>query len=124
AAALVHETHHAILGALTDLEPLVRPDDPGFLGYAPWRDDPRPAHALLHGIYAHYGIGRFWRHQYLAGPGPYRERAARRFGRLRGMLATAIPVLSESGQLTEAGRDLLAPITAEVVQWLDEPLPG
>jgi HEXXH motif-containing protein len=124
AAALVHETHHAILGALTDLEPLVRPDDPGFLGRVPWRDDPRPAHALLHGIYAHHGIGRFWHHQYLAGPDLYRERAARQFGRLRGMLALAIPVLRESGQLTEAGQDLLAPIAADVAQWLDESLPG
>jgi HEXXH motif-containing protein len=124
AAALVHETHHAILGALTDLEPLVRADNPGFLGYAPWRDDPRPAHALLHGIYAHHGIGRFWHHQYLAGPEPVRERAARHFGQLRGMLATALPILSESGQLTEAGHDLLTPIAADVARWLDEPLPG
>jgi HEXXH motif-containing protein len=124
AAALVHETHHAILGGLADLEPLVRADNPGFLGYAPWRSDPRPAHALLHGIYAHHGIGRFWHRQYLVGPEPLRDRAAREFGWLRGMLATAIPVLSESGQLTEAGHDLLMPIAADVARWLDEPLPG
>jgi HEXXH motif-containing protein len=117
AAALVHESHHAILGALTDLEPLISPDDPGFLGHAPWRADPRPPHALLHGIYAHHAMGRFWRRQYLAGPQADRQRAALQFGRLRGMLADAIPVLVNSGQLTEAGLELLTPIAADVAEW-------
>jgi HEXXH motif-containing protein len=117
AAALVHESHHAILGALTDLEPLVSPDAPGFMGHAPWRAAPRPPHALLHGIYAHHAMGRFWRRQYLAGPLAGRPLAALQFGRLREMLADAIPVLVDSGQLTEAGRELLAPIAADVAQW-------
>jgi HEXXH motif-containing protein len=122
AAALVHESHHAILGALTDLQPLIDPDAPGFLGRAPWRADPRPPHALLHGIYAHHAMGRFWRRQHLSGPQAARQRAALAFGRLRGMLAAAIPVLAGSGQLTQAGRELLAPIAAEVAQWQAEPL--
>jgi HEXXH motif-containing protein len=124
AEALVHESHHALLGALTDLEPLLSPDAPGFLGRAPWRADPRPPHALLHGIYAHHAMGRFWRRQYLAGPQADRQRAALRFGRLRGMLADAIPVLVSSGQLTEAGRELLAPIAADVAEWRAESLRG
>lgn len=122
AAALVHESHHAILGALTDLEPLISKDAPGFLGQAPWRADPRPPHALLHGIYAHHALARFWRHQYLGGPQAERQRAALQFGRLRGMLADAIPVLVNSGQLTEAGLELLTPIAADVAAWRAEPL--
>lgn len=124
AAALVHESHHAILGAFTDLEPLVSPGARSFLGHVPWRDDPRPPHALLHGIYAHHAMGRFWRRQYLAGPQAGRRRAALQFGKLRGMLADAIPVLVNSGQLTEAGRELLTPIAADVAEWRAEPLQG
>ena len=124
AEALVHESHHAILGALIDLEPLISPDAPGFLGHAPWREDPRPPHALLHGIYAHHAMGRFWRRQYLAGPQADRQRAALQFGRLRRMLADAVPVLVSSGQLTEAGLELLAPITADVAEWQAEPFRG
>jgi len=124
AAALVHESHHAILGALTDIQPLISPDVPGFLGHAPWREDPRPPHALLHGIYAHHAMGRFWRRQYLAGPQADRQRAALQFDRLRGMLADAIPVLVNSGQLTEAGLELLTPIAADVAEWQAESLWG
>jgi HEXXH motif-containing protein len=124
AAALVHESHHALLGALTDLEPLISPDAPGFLGRAPWRADPRPPHALLHGIYAHHAMGRFWRRQYLAGPQAGRHRAALQLDRLRGMLADAIPVLVDSGQLTEAGLELLTPIAADVAAWRTDPLTG
>jgi len=123
AEALVHESHHAILGALTDLEPLISPDAPGFLGHVPWRADPRPPHALLHGIYAHHAVGRFWRHQYLTGPQADRQRAALQFDRLRRMLADAIPVLVNSGRLTEAGRELLTPIAADVASWRTESLP-
>ena len=124
AAALVHETHHAILGALTDLEPLVSPDAPSFLGHVPWREDPRPPHALLHGICAHHAMGRFWRREYLAGPQAGRQRAALQFGRLRGMLADAVPALINSGQLTEAGLELLTPIDSDVAEWQTESLLG
>ncbi len=103
---------------------MISPDAPGFLGHAPWRVDPRPPHALLHGIYAHHAVGRFWHRQYLAGPQPDRQRAALQFDRLRGMLADAIPVLVNSGQLTEAGLELLTPIAADVAEWQAESLRG
>jgi HEXXH motif-containing protein len=125
AEVLVHESHHAVLSALTDIEPLLRHDAGGhpFLGYAPWRDDPRPAHALLQGIYAHYGMGQFWRRQYLSGPPADRERAAVEFGRMRAMTARAISTLAGSGLLTAAGQELLADISRDVAAWLTEPLP-
>ena len=62
ALALIHEVQHAKLAALSDLVELVRPDTQE-LYYAPWRDDPRPAEALLHGTYAHLGVAEFWRKQ-------------------------------------------------------------
>jgi HEXXH motif-containing protein len=122
AEALVHESHHAILGALTDLEPLVSLDASGFVGHAPWRADPRPPHALLHGIYARHAMGRFWRREYLAGPQAGRPQAALQLDRLREMLADAIPTLINSGQLTEAGLELLTPIVEDVAEWQAESL--
>ena len=48
AEALDHEFHHLVLAGAEDVTPLVRDGD-GHLYYAPWRDDPRPAAALLQG---------------------------------------------------------------------------
>lgn len=124
AEALVHESHHALVGALTDLEPLISLDAQEFLGYAPWREDPRPPHALLHGVYAHHAMGCFWRVQYREGSPADRQRALLQFGRLRQMLADAIPVLINSELLTEAGLDVLSPIAAEVAEWQAESLQG
>jgi HEXXH motif-containing protein len=129
AEILVHESHHAILGALMDVEPLVAQDS-GFLGYAPWRDDPRPVSGLLQGIFAHYGMGRFWRQQYQAGQrAPGRSaaglRAAVEFGRIRAMTARACATADGAQDaLTKVGRELLADIGAEAAGWLTEPLPG
>jgi len=122
AEALVHETHHAILGAVMDIEPLAD-ERTDFLAYAPWRDDPRPVSALLQGTFSHYGMGRFWRQRYRAGLPANRLRAAVEFGRLRGMVTQAAATLTGSGVLTEAGHDLLASIQAEISDWLHEPLP-
>ncbi|HEX3963817.1 MAG TPA: HEXXH motif domain-containing protein [Trebonia sp.] len=126
AEILVHECQHSALGALLDMEPLVRAgtSERPFLAYAPWRDDPRPAGALLQGIAAHYGMGRFWRHQYRDGPETQRRRAAVEYARMRTMTARAVRTLTESGLLTEAGRDFLAEIRQEVGTWLNEPLPA
>lgn len=122
AEVLVHEAHHALLGALIDLEPLVK-DDGDFLAYAPWRDDPRPAGALLHGIFAHYGMGRFWRQRYRGGPAAQRPRAAIEFGRMRMMAARGADALGRSGLLTRAGWEFLASIRTELAGWLEERLP-
>jgi HEXXH motif-containing protein len=67
-------------------------------------------------------MGRFWRREYLAGPRAGRQRAALQFVRLCGMLAAAIPGLIGSGQLTEAGLELLTPIAGDVAKWGAESL--
>ncbi len=51
AETLVHELQHSKLNALMELIELTHDDDRP-RHYAPWRDDPRPLTALLHGIYA------------------------------------------------------------------------
>lgn len=122
AEALVHETHHAILGAVMDIESLAE-ERTDFLAYAPWREDPRPVIALLQGTFSHYGMGRFWGQRYRSGPPADRLRAAVEFGRLTGMVTQAAETLAHSGKLTEAGNDLVASIQAEARDWLGEPLP-
>jgi HEXXH motif-containing protein len=129
AQVLVHESHHVVLGAVRDIEPLVQDDGEGdqgqpFLGYAPWRDDPRPGHALLQGIYAHYGMGQFWQQEYLAGALAHRERAAVEFSRMRTMTARGARTLTGSGLLTDAGREFLAGIEDEIAAWLRISLPA
>lgn len=121
AEVLVHEAHHAILGAITDIMPLIRPNT-AFLSYAPWRDDPRPGGALLQGIFAHYGMGRFWGERLGIGPPAWRCRATAEFARLRMITGQAAETLARSGVLTEAGHDLLAGIRAQLAAWLDQPV--
>jgi HEXXH motif-containing protein len=122
AETLVHESHHALLGGIMDLLPLIGVGR-DFLAYAPWRDDPRPCGALLQGIFAHYGMGRFWHRQRGIGPPPQRLRGTAEFARLRMVTTQAADVLARSGVLTEAGHDFLAVVRGELAAWHDEQLP-
>jgi HEXXH motif-containing protein len=123
AEVLVHEAHHAVMGAMTDLVPLVTSGS-AFVGYAPWRDDPRPAGALLQGIFAHYGMGRFWREQCVVDSPERRRRATAEFARLRMITHRAAETLLRSGAMTEAGQELLTGIRAQLTTWLDQPVPS
>lgn len=58
AETLIHEFQHTKLCGLMDMVPLIQPS--GELGYAPWREDPRPVGGILQGLYAYTGIVRFW----------------------------------------------------------------
>ncbi|MFI6386204.1 aKG-HExxH-type peptide beta-hydroxylase [Nonomuraea sp. NPDC050540] len=68
ALSLAHEVQHAKLAAVMILFDLVRPDVDR-LFYAAWREDPRPANALLQGAFAHMGVARFWQVQRALTPG-------------------------------------------------------
>ena len=122
AVALVHEFQHAKLCAIGDIEPLVdRRDGPLF--YAPWRPDPRPARALLHGIFAHMAVADFWRvHRNVAAP---RDQllAHVEFARWLRQTHHAARLLAGDDALTGAGRRLLARVTAHLTGWLTEQVP-
>ncbi len=59
AETLVHEHQHSKLNALAHLVDLTDADATGVY-YAPWRNDPRPASGMLHGLYAFIAVAEFW----------------------------------------------------------------
>lgn len=123
AEVLVHETHHAVLGAVMDIVPMFGTDDVP-LTYAPWREDPRPATALLQGVYTHYGITRFWREQRRTGSSAQRFRGHVEFGRWRLLTTQTAERLARLAALTEPGGRFLSVIRAKLAEWQDEPVPA
>ncbi|MEU7001669.1 HEXXH motif-containing putative peptide modification protein [Nonomuraea sp. NPDC046570] len=119
ALALTHELQHAKLAALMDLFDLVR-DDHGQRFYAPWREDPRPAGALLQGAYAHLGVAGFWRAQrhVEADAGAHVEFVRWRDASLESALA-----LRSSGAVTALGRRFVAGMLHTLTGWLADPAP-
>jgi HEXXH motif-containing protein len=123
AESLAHEFHHAILGAATDLTPMIGAGAE-VLTYAPWRDDARPAGALLQGAYAHYGMARFWRQQRRhKGTAAAQLRASVEFARWRELVTQAAEVLADSGVLTVDGSELVAALRAELRSWPSAEVP-
>lgn len=123
AAALIHEFQHAKLGALMDLLALHEPIEEGRY-YAPWRDDPRPLGALLHGAYAFLAVADFWRVQRNV-LGPDRSRFAHfEFARWRERVSRVMDVLMSAGELTPTGRRFVEGMRATHAPWWDEPVPA
>jgi HEXXH motif-containing protein len=122
AETLVHEAHHLKLCALLDLVRLTLPDQ-GQRFYAPWRKDPRPASALLQGVYAFLSVSGFWRRQRQAAPGDeIRLRAEAKFARWREAAALGAEELLGSGQLTPAGQAFVKEMTEVLDGWRAEPV--
>ncbi|HEU5421147.1 MAG TPA: HEXXH motif-containing putative peptide modification protein [Streptosporangiaceae bacterium] len=114
ALALTHEVQHAKLAALLDLVALVRPTATSARYYAPWRDDPRPIAALLHGTYAFLGVAGYWQRQRQHETGELALSAHAEFARWHSATAGAVRDLATSGSLTGLGRRFLAGMEATV----------
>jgi HEXXH motif-containing protein len=100
AASLCHELQHAKLNALLDLVELCEPPD-GRMYYVPWRADPRPLAALLHGTYAFLGVADFWQRRSAIDND---TRAQYEFARVRSQVEQALNVLQAADGLTAPGR--------------------
>nr|WP_272926744.1 HEXXH motif domain-containing protein [Streptomyces sp. SID4946] len=127
AATLVHEFQHTKLGGLMHLEPLTEPpadpETPETLFYAPWRDDPRPLGGLLQGIYAFFGVTRFWRaHRQTADPA-YAPLAHFEFALWRAQVWAALNTVSGHERLTSVGRYVVERLTERCAAWLTEEIP-
>ncbi|MEV2241254.1 HEXXH motif-containing putative peptide modification protein [Micromonospora sp. NPDC049891] len=122
ALGLLHEFQHAKLGAATDIEPLHDAEDRRYY-YAPWRDDPRPLGAALHGVYAFVAVTEFWRTRRTVLP-PGRTRLAEvEFARWRDRVARTCADIRAYGRLTAAGRRFVARLGEVIDAWRDEVVP-
>ncbi|WP_158566779.1 HEXXH motif domain-containing protein [Actinomadura craniellae] len=120
AAALVHETQHVKLSALLDVAALVR-DDHTDLYYAPWREDPRPLHGLIQGIYAHLSLTDFWRRRRECRPESLRAHAS--FARWREDTRRACADALNGAGLHPLGRVFVEEVARTLGEWSAEPVP-
>ncbi|WP_405675810.1 HEXXH motif-containing putative peptide modification protein [Streptomyces sp. NBC_01511] len=104
AEVLVHELAHSKLAVLADLVALHDADGAAVHRVA-WRRDPRPFDGVLQGTYAHLALADLWsRVAERPGAAPAARRTARaRREEYRAQVADALPLLLDSGQLTERG---------------------
>ncbi len=123
AATLVHESQHILLGGLLHLVAL-HDNDPEPRFYAPWRDDPRPVGGLLQGVYAFFGVTRFWRALYRAQVEGLHRTAAFEFARWRAATCQALDSLNNDRALTGVGRRVLKQIETELRPWREECVPA
>ncbi|MER6132192.1 HEXXH motif domain-containing protein [Streptomyces sp. NPDC001815] len=127
AATLVHEFQHIKLGALIHLEPLLyraeKPDEREELLYAPWRDDPRPLEGVLQGIYAFFGVTRFW-HAHRRNPGAAHSPLADfEFALCREQVWSTLNSVRRHPRLTPVGRRLLDALGEQCALWMAEEVP-
>jgi HEXXH motif-containing protein len=100
AVTMVHEFQHVKLNGLLHLVDLYGP--PSEATYrVPWRPDPRPIGAALHGTYAFLGVAETWRR--LASVPELTERAVLQLAQTREQVGVAIDNLLRSTELTDAG---------------------
>lgn len=123
AVTLMHEYQHAKLCAINDLEPLFEPFAESAF-YAPWRPDPRPADALLHGIFAHMAVADFWRVHRDSVSGDKKLVANVEFARWLRQTWHAARLLDGHSALTPAGRHVLSHVLSRLTCWLAQPVPA
>ena len=123
ALTLLHEFQHGKLAALHDLVPLHGPG--GRCRYfAPWRDDPRPAGALLQGAYAHLAVADYWRTRWRTGRRGDAGPEAVNFAYWRAAAHAATAQLASAPELSPAGLRLVAGMAAALGRWQAERPPG
>lgn len=123
ALSLIHEFMHMKLVAVLDLYDLYL-EGGAAKHFAPWRIDPRPVPALLHGAYAHFGVCDYWRRRRnaiveLNDPRP----AHFEFALWRRLTLLAVDALLASEELTELGETFVTPMREQLERWASEPVP-
>lgn len=123
ALALAHEIQHTKLAALLDLFDFFQPTASDTLYYAPWRDDPRPLPALMHGTYAFLGVARFWQQERTVQTDDRVLTAHVEFARWRSASTETALIMRQSPDLTTLGRRFLEGMLDTMRAWQDEPVP-
>ncbi|MFI6400672.1 aKG-HExxH-type peptide beta-hydroxylase [Streptomyces sp. NPDC050548] len=124
ATTLVHEIQHAKFAALSELVELHRAG-PEERYFAPWRPDPRPYDALLHGLYSHLALADFFQCCALASTvaPAQRHSAWLRHARHREQVRAALSSIDASDALTPAGRLLVDMLMEECTRMDANPPP-
>ena len=113
---LVHEMQHVKLTALCDLFDLFDRAD-GTLFDVPWRREPRPVEAVLHGTYAHLAVADLWRSR--SGRAP--DRQARDLAVMyRSWVEAGLEKLLSTGALWPAGKRFVDGMRSTVEAWADD----
>ncbi|WP_248782421.1 aKG-HExxH-type peptide beta-hydroxylase [Saccharothrix syringae] len=111
--ALVHELQHSKVNALLDLVELHDGGDAP-VHYAPWRDDPRPVEALLHGVYAFVSVVEFWHAQRDVLPPSLARRGEFNLCHRARQVGSALDGMSRLTSLTDLGREFVAAVAARL----------
>ena len=106
ALLIIHEFQHVKLWAALSRLDLVNAADRSRYRVG-WRDDPRPAEGVLHGVYAHLAVADFWAAQRDRVDRPPHPHAASHHARWSGEVDQAIATLADSNALTALGADFV-----------------
>lgn len=126
AESFIHEFQHSKFNALSRLVRLTSTDATGRY-YAPWREDPRPLPAMLHGLYAFVAVAEFWLAQGGHVPDDDRVTTIARFQlvRHRQQVARALASLADAGHdLTDRGAEFVVGVRQRVDACAREPVPA
>ena len=121
AETLVHEFQHSKFGALLTLIDVLEPGPDAENLYAPWRDDPRPAAGLLHGLVSFLGVTAFYRERCRVASGTRVDRFE--FAYRRGQTLQAARTLLAEATPSVLGRRFLTTARDHLEAWAAEPLP-
>jgi HEXXH motif-containing protein len=125
AATLVHELQHGKFGVLLTLIDLLDPvaDNDIAQLYAPWRDDPRPPTAVLHGVFSFLGVTAFYRQHHTVMTGSLARTAQFEFAYSREQTLQATETLLAEAALSALGRRFLTRARDQLSSWATDPLP-
>jgi HEXXH motif-containing protein len=123
AVMLIHEYQHSVLNGVQHLVDLVSGDD-SVVGYAPWRDDPRPVGALVHGVFAFTSLAEFWRTHRNHVSGSEAELAEFEFALWRRQIGKVLRGLRHHPALTDCGNRFLDGIDTRLARLGSEPVPA
>lgn len=113
ADSLIHEFHHDRLFAIEEQGAFFTSAEAGVRAeqyYSPWRHDPRSLQGILHAVYVHQPVWRFWRNVLAAQPAaPHLADYARdRLLRFALQIAIGVDQLERHARFTEFGAALFA----------------
>jgi HEXXH motif-containing protein len=121
AETLAHEFHHLMLAAVEDLTPLAE-SGTADLHYVAWRDDPRPAAAIMHGTYAQCAVTGFWRGQRPIAGAADRNRCDIELARARRAALAGAKTLDAAPSVTESGLVMVGSMRDRLEKWQHERL--